>query len=132
MKSVSGDDQPAMQSLISLLFQLSGKAWAALVVAVFCGGATTAFYFSSANAGSNSTLGTPSAAVQVGHAGDFGRAGGLEHCSGSIPAVPEANAGLVLIPAVAAMLLFSSRRLWLVKPFPAVGGQNAGDAPEPQ
>ena len=34
---------------------------------------------------------------------------------GGIPAVPEANAGLVLIPVVAAALFFSTRRLWLAK-----------------
>ena len=32
-----------------------------------------------------------------------------------IPVVPEANAGMVLIPVVAAMLFFFTRRLWLAK-----------------
>src|SRR5437868_1942913 len=105
MKVVSWDDQPTMQSLITLLLQLSGKAWAALVVAVVCGGAVTAFYFSSANAGSNSTPGNLVVAVQPGHAGDLGHALSGDHCGAPLPVVPEANAGLVLIPVVAAMLL---------------------------
>jgi hypothetical protein len=33
----------------------------------------------------------------------------------AIPAVPEANAGLVLIPFVGAVLFFSTRRLWVTK-----------------
>jgi hypothetical protein len=37
--------------------------------------------------------------------------------------VPEANAGQVLIPVMAAMLLFSSRRLWSAKPSAADAGQ---------
>jgi hypothetical protein len=104
-----------MQSLITLLIQLSAKTWAALVVAVLCGGAATVFYFSSANAGSHSTPARPPAVVQAGHIGNHDHSGGLEHCAGSIPVVPEANAGLVLIPVVAAMLAVSARRLRAAK-----------------
>ena len=34
----------------------------------------------------------------------------------SVPALPEANAGLVLIPIVGAVLFFSTRRLWRSAP----------------
>jgi hypothetical protein len=116
-----------MQSLLTFLLQLSGKAWATLVVAVLCGGTATAFYFSSAHAGSNSTPRNPTVAVQVGHAGDRGG----DHCTAPLPVVPEANAGLALIPVVAAMLLFSSRRLWATKPSFVADGPNAKGTPEP-
>jgi hypothetical protein len=39
---------------------------------------------------------------------------GLNH-GRPLPVVPEANAGLVLIPVVAAILLFSSRQFWRAK-----------------
>jgi hypothetical protein len=65
------------------------------------------FYFSSAKAGSNSTPRNPRVAVQPGHVPDSG----LGHQAASIPVVPEANPGLVLIP-VAGLLLLSARRLW--------------------
>ena len=121
-----------MQSLFALLLQFSGKAWAALAVAVLCGGAVTVFYFTPAHAGSNPTAASPPAVVQAGHAGDFGPAAGGDHCGASVPVVPEANAGLVLIPVVAAMLFVSARRLWPTRRALAVEGQNAGDASEPQ
>jgi hypothetical protein len=130
MKVVSWDDQPTMQSLLTLLLQLSGKAWAALMVTVFCGGAVTAFYFSSANAGSNSTPGNPIVAVQSGHVEHPGGTLGGGHYNPPPPVVPEANPGLVLIPVVAAMLLVSARRLWAAKPILAADGQNAKGAPE--
>ena len=126
-----------MQFIITLLLQLSGKAWAALVVVALCGGAATVFYFSSANAGSNSTPGSPTptnptvAVVQTGHAGHPGAAFGGGRYNPPPPVVPEANPGLVLIPVVAAMLLFSWRRLWLAKPSLAADGQNLQAAPEP-
>jgi hypothetical protein len=44
-----------------------------------------------------------------------GDGGGKGHNDGSVPVVPEANAGVVLIPVVAAILFFSTRRLWLAK-----------------
>lgn len=40
-----------------------------------------------------------------------------------VSAVPEANAGLVLIPVVAAMLFFSMRRFWFTKAAPGSEGQ---------
>lgn len=46
-----------------------------------------------------------------------------------IPAVPEANAGLVLIPFVGAVLLFSSRRLWRAKPSVDTGHRGAPNEP---
>ncbi|MBV9490574.1 MAG: hypothetical protein JO069_12755 [Verrucomicrobia bacterium] len=123
-----------MQSLITLLLQLSGKAWTVIVVTVLCGGAVTVIYFSSANAGSHSTPGTPTnpiVVVQTGHAGDFGHGlgGGQRHVP--LPVVPEANAGLVLIPVVAAMLFFGSRRLWTARRGLAYGSQNAEGTAEP-
>jgi hypothetical protein len=114
-----------MRSLFTLLIQLSGKAWAAVVVAVLSGGAITVFYFSSVNAASNSGAVNRPAWGRVEHTGRLRGGHGPDHHSGLVPAVPEANAGLVLIPVVAAMLLFSSRRLWLVKPTSAADGQKA-------
>ncbi|MBV9997915.1 MAG: hypothetical protein JO015_02270 [Verrucomicrobia bacterium] len=35
--------------------------------------------------------------------------------NGSVPVVPEANAGMVLIPVMAAALCLSTRRLWVAK-----------------
>ena len=121
-----------MQSLLTLLTQWSLKAWVAVIVAVFSCGTATVFYFSSANAGSNSTPGNPTVALQAVHAGHPGGTLGPERCSAPLPVVPEANAGLVLIPVVAAMLLVSARRLWLAKPAPAADGQPVRGAPEPQ
>jgi hypothetical protein len=118
-----------MQSLVTLLLQLSGKAWAAILVAIFSCGAVTVFYFSSVNAGSNSTPGNPAVVVQTGHASDLGRALGGGHYNPPLPVVPEANAGLVLIPIVAAMVFFSARRLWPARPSFAAEGQNAKGAP---
>lgn len=43
--------------------------------------------------------------------------------SSSVPAVPEANAGWVLIPVMAAVLFFSTRRLWPAKVGMNVEGQ---------
>jgi hypothetical protein len=43
--------------------------------------------------------------------------------SGPVPVVPEANTGLVLIPVMAAVLFFSTRRVWLAKRSPAADGQ---------
>ena len=103
-----------MQSLIALLLRLSVKAWTVLVVTALCGGAVTVIYFSSANAASRSIRGVqtnPAVAVHAAHAHDFGHGLGENHCGVPLPVVPEANAGLVLIPAMAAMLFFSSRRL---------------------
>ena len=120
-----------MQFIITLLLQLSGKAWAALVVVALCGGAATVFYFSSANAGSNSTPGNPTVAVQTGHAGGLDHAFGRDRCDAPLPVVPEANAGLVLIPVVAAMLLVCSRRLWPARRALAADGQNLKGTPEP-
>ena len=34
------------------------------------------------------------------------------NCDTPMPVVPEANAGLVLLPIVAAALFFATRRLW--------------------
>ena len=97
-----------------------------MAVAVLCGGAVTVFYFTPAHAGSNPTPGSPPAVVQAGHAGGFGPAAGGDHGGASIPVVPEANAGWVLIPVMAAVLLFSSRQLWAARRAFAAGG-----APEP-
>jgi hypothetical protein len=122
-----------MQPLFTLLLQLSVKAWTALVIAVLCSGAAVVFYFSSTNAGSNSSpgnLGNPAnltVAVQAGHVPDLGPG----HQTAPPPVVPEANAGLALIPVTAAMLFFSARRLWLARPSLAAGNQqNAKGASE--
>ena len=40
-----------------------------------------------------------------------------------VSAVPEANAAVVLIPVVAAMLFFSMRHLWSAKAAPGTEGQ---------
>lgn len=99
-----------MRALVALLLEFFGKSWLALTAAAVCCGAVTAFYsYSSlAHAGSNSTSGTPAMAVQAVQVS--GPA--LGHQAASIPAVPEANPGLALIPIMAAMLAFSTRRLW--------------------
>jgi hypothetical protein len=47
-----------------------------------------------------------------------------------LPGVPEANAELALIPVVAAMLLFSARRLWRAQRSLAACGHNARDVSE--
>ena len=123
-----------MQSLLTLLAQWSVKAWVAVIVAVFSCGTATVFYFSSANAASNSAPANPTVtvqAVQAGHAGDLGHALGGDHCTASLPVVPEANAGLALIPVVAAMLWFSSRRLWPARRALAANGQSAKGVSEP-
>jgi hypothetical protein len=117
-----------MQSLITLLLQLSTKAWTALVAAVLCGGAVTVLYLSSANAGSNSGPGNNNpanltVAVQRGRVADPGL--GCSHQTAPLTAVPEANAALALIPVVAAMLFFSARRLRPASRFVAAGGQKA-------
>ena len=104
-----------MQPLVTPRLRSCDKAGAALVVAGLCGGAATAFYFSSAQAGAHSSQATPSAAVEAGHAGRFSRVGRLDRSWGSVPVVPEANAGWVLIPVVGTMLAISSRRLWSTK-----------------
>jgi hypothetical protein len=41
------------------------------------------------------------------------------------PVVPEANAALVLVPVVGAVLLFSARRLWGAKPSLSADDQRA-------
>jgi hypothetical protein len=111
-----------MQSLFTLLIQLSGKAWAAIVVAVLCGGAVTVYYFSPASPAANSGAVNQPGWVEMEH---LGRGGGPENHNGSVPVVPEANSGLVLIPLVAAMLLFSSRRLWPARSDPTPASQKA-------
>jgi hypothetical protein len=45
------------------------------------------------------------------------------------PVVPEANPGLALIPVVAAVLFFSTRRLWPVRPAVATSGQKPPGEP---
>ena len=123
-----------MQSLIALLLHLSGKAWAVIVVTALCGGAVTVIYFSSANAASRSTRGVqtnPAVAVHAAHAHDFGHGLGGDRCGVPLPVVPEANAGLALIPVVAAMLLVSSRRLWTARPSLGADGPTAKGASEP-
>jgi hypothetical protein len=52
------------------------------------------------------------------------------HQTAPLPVVPEANAGLALIPVVAAMLFFSARRLWPARRSLAAGGQNARNVSE--
>lgn len=46
----------------------------------------------------------------------------------SVPAVPEANAGLLLLSVVGAVLFLSSRRLWYAKPSLGAGDQKAAGA----
>ena len=124
---MSGCDKGSMQSLLTLLTQWSLKAWVAVIVAVFSCGTATVFYFSSANAGSNSAPGIPTVALKAVHAGHPGGTLGPERCTAPLPVVPEADAGLALIPVMAAMLLFSARRLWL-RPTATADGQNAKGA----
>jgi hypothetical protein len=115
-----------MQSLLTFLLQLGGKTWTALVVAVFCGGAATVYYFSSSNAAPNSTRANPPPPVVAQSEQVAKLSGGTAGCHpGSVPVVPEANAGLALIPVVAAMLVFSSRRLWSAKACAAANGAKA-------
>jgi hypothetical protein len=105
-----------MQSLLTFLIQLSGKAWAAIMVALICAGAVSVYCFSPASAGSDSDALNQPASAQVEHLGGFGRGGTPDHHNGSVPVVPEANAGVTLIPVIAALLILSSRRLWPAKP----------------
>lgn len=112
-----------MQSLIALLLQLAGKTWTSILVIVLSCGAVTLFYFSASNAaGSNSTPGTRAVVVQMGPTGHAGGTLCAAHGGGSVPVVPEANPGLVLIPIMAVVLFFSTRRLALAKPFSGTGG----------
>ena len=116
-----------MQSLLALLIQLSSKSWVAIVVTIFSGGVATMLYLSSVNGGSNSTPGTPPAPIVLtGPITNPGHGAGLNCHGGSVPVVPEANAGLVLIPVVAAMLFCSSRRLWSAKSCRAAGDKPVG------
>ena len=117
-----------MQSLLTLLTRWSAKAWVAALVAVFSCGTATVFYLPSATAGSNPTPGNPTVtAVQAGRVLDHG----LGHQAASVVVVPEASAGLALIPVVAAVLFFSTRRLWPARGALAADGQTAQGAPEP-
>ena len=94
-----------MQFLISLLTQISYKAWVAIVLTVLSGGAVTVYFFSSVNAGSIPTEGNrPVVVFQTGPST-------VPNHGGPLPVVPEANAGPVLVPVVACMLLVASRRL---------------------
>jgi hypothetical protein len=112
-----------MRALITLLLQSLGKPWLALMAAVLCGGAATAFYVSLADAGSNSRSGTPAVAVQ----GVQVPGPALGHQAASIPVVPEANPGLALIPIMAAMLALSTRRLCRAPRSVAAGGKTGPD-----
>jgi hypothetical protein len=114
--------------------------WAG-VLATVGGGAAAAIcwvYFNSADTTSNtaaasnissSTLhsaaaNTASAWVPVSQTGNVGHGSGQSHCDAP-PAVPEANAGLVLLPLVGAVLVFSARRLWRTKRSLAAEDQRA-------
>ncbi|MBV9999366.1 MAG: hypothetical protein JO015_09670 [Verrucomicrobia bacterium] len=99
-----------MQSLFAFLLQLFSKVWAAIALAFLTGGAAAVFSYLSADAGSTPKTGTQP--VVVAPAGPFTHS---PACNGSLPVVPEANTGLVLIPVVAAMLLLSSRRMLTAK-----------------
>jgi hypothetical protein len=117
-----------MQSLVTFLLQLSSKTWTVVIVAILGGGAAAVFHFSPAKAGSNPTPDHPTVVVQAGPACSPGGTLDLKRGTVPLPVVPEANAGLVLIPVVAAMLAFSSRRLWSAKLAAAdlrVGGPDA-------
>jgi hypothetical protein len=46
-------------------------------------------------------------------------------CDAPPPVVPEANAGLALLPVVGAVLFFSARRLWGAKPSLRASDQRA-------
>lgn len=112
-----------MRALLTFLIKLSVKARVVTVVAALCGGAVTAYYASPLSAAVHPVAANQTAWGQVEHLGDLGHGAGPDHCKGPVPVVPEANAGLALIPIVAAILFFSSRRLWLVRPAPAAGSQ---------
>ena len=104
--------QSGMQLLFTLLSQLGSKVWVVIVVTAVAGTASAVFYFWP-NGGPNSGPGgRPVQVVQVGPAT-------LSNAGKPLPVVPEPNAGLVLMPVVAAMLLFSSRRLWSARRCPA-------------
>jgi hypothetical protein len=102
-----------MQSLLTFLVQLSGKAWTALVVAVLSGGGVIVYYFSSANAASNSIPANLPAVVPPGPVANLGSP--ADRHPGPVSVVPEANAGQALLPVMAAVAVFSSRRLWTAK-----------------
>jgi hypothetical protein len=97
-----------MQSLFALLAQLFTKAWVVLVITVMGSGAVAVYYFSSADPKSTSHTGSQPIIVQTSPVTNGGH-------GNPMPVVPEANAGLVLVPVVAAMLLLSSRRLLSAK-----------------
>lgn len=99
-----------MQTLIALFTQLFAKAWAAIVIAFLTGGAATVFWYSPANGGSTRQTGTQPVVVARSGSGTCSWDG-----HGSLPVVPEANPGFVLIPVMAAMLLVSSRRFLAAK-----------------
>lgn len=112
-----------MQYLFALLTRLISKAWVVVVVAAVAGGAATVYHFSSANAGVFSPPAKPPVVIA-----QTGPATLPNHC-GPPPVVPEANAGLVLIPIVAGMLVFSSRRLRPAKPLEAPVGRKTDVMP---
>ena len=103
-----------MQSLFTFLLRLLAEAWAVVAVATVCGAGATLLYFSSAKTGLEPGAANPAppiVAVPAGSVPGFGA--GRE--TAPVPAVPEANPGLALIPVVAAMLWFSARRLRLAR-----------------
>jgi hypothetical protein len=103
----------SMQSLFAFLTQLIWKTWIAVAVVAATGTAVTVFCLSPVKAGSTPPLVVLS---QSGHVADAGRCG-------PVPVVPEANSGMVLVPVIAAMLLFSARRFWTANSARAVARQ---------
>jgi hypothetical protein len=112
-----------MQSLFVFLSHLFSKAWVTIVVTTIAGSAAFALYVSSVDTGTTSkTGGQPIVVVQPGPVA-------FPKHSGQPPVVPEGNAGLVLIPVVAAMLLLSSRRLLPAKASLVPGNQETAVDP---
>lgn len=93
-----------MQPLFAFLIQLASKAWISVVITIVSATAVAAVYLSPIGPGSDLKPGSrPVLNVPGAPATHPGQ------CN-SVPVVPEANAGWVLVPVVGAMLLFSSRR----------------------
>jgi uncharacterized membrane protein len=108
-----------MQSLLTLLTQLFSKAWIVLVITVISGTATAVLYISSIETGSTAKGGSQPVIVQTGPGTVT-----TGH-SNPPPVVPEANAGLVLIPVMVAILVLSSRQFLPAKAGAALIDQGA-------
>jgi hypothetical protein len=114
-----------MQYLFALLTQLFTKAWVFLVITFMAGGGVAVYYFSLTNPGSTPSPTSLPVIAPIGPVTTTGH-------SSPLPVLPEANAGLVLIPVVAAMLLLSSRRFLPAKAGAICVDQRTVAGPGPQ